>query len=199
MTGLLDSEDSHIDSRVAGFWVRTAAQMIDSALGFAVGFVSLIIATIVLMIRREPGNPAAWIQSMGGFTFVGTAVSFLGVVLYHSFSEYVGGATFGKLVCGLRVVSEDFRPVSFRGAAIRSAAFVVDALFFGIVAYRSMARSSLYQRVGDHWGATIVIRTRAFPTAARGAGRVSLGLGLGLSAWVAVQVCLFVSKAALPV
>ena len=78
--------------------------------------------------------------------------------MYQAASEFVGGASVGKLVCGLRVVSEDFTHVSFRGAFIRSCAFLVDGFLFGYIGYRSMNMSSLAQRYGDHWGGTTVVK-----------------------------------------
>jgi uncharacterized RDD family membrane protein YckC len=161
---------------------------VDVLCAFAVGIVGLFIAIFVLAVRRQPGDPALWIQAMSGLSAGGLLVSFLGNTLYHAISECIGGASVGKLVCGLRVVSEDFTPVSFRGALIRSAVFPLDAVFFGLIAYRSMKRSSLAQRVGDHWGGTAVVSRRNFPAAARGPARVLLGLSLSLAAWVVVQV-----------
>jgi uncharacterized RDD family membrane protein YckC len=185
-----------VDPRVAGFGIRATARVIDMVLAFAVAIISVIIAMIVLAIKRQPGSPEAWGQAMGEFSLWGAAASILGNVLYHSISESVGGASLGKLVCGLRVVSEDFAPVSFRGAAIRSAAFFVDSMFFGWIGYRSMERSALYQRLGDHWGRTAVVKTGAFRAAGRGPARVLVGLFLGLMTWVTVQVLLFVARGA---
>jgi uncharacterized RDD family membrane protein YckC len=196
MASLFDSGIPEVDSRAAGFRTRAIARVIDTVVALVLGVVAVIVAVVVLVVRGVPGPPEVWLQSMGGFSLVGIAVSFLGDVLYHSFSEYFGGASLGKLVCGLRVVSEDFGRVSFRGAAVRSAAIVVDGLFFGWVGYRSMQGSSLCQRFGDQWGRTAVVRIRAFGDAARGPGRVLLGLLLGLSAWLTIQVFWLVSNVA---
>ena len=187
-------EDLAVDPRVASFLIRAIGRVVDIVVALGVGFVSAIIAIIVLAITRHPGDPVVWAQSMGGFSFTGLLVGFVGSTLYHSLSEYIGGASVGKLLCGVRVVSEEFGPVSFRGTLIRSVAFPIDGLFFGWIGYRSIKRSPLAQRVGDHWGRTTVVRMRAFRSAARGPTRVLLGVFLGLTAWVALQVILFIAR-----
>lgn len=65
----------------------------------------------------------------------------------------------GKLCCGIRVVNEDGRPSNLKGALIRTLAYFVDSLFFGMVAWSSMEKSPLNQRYGDKWGKTAVLKT----------------------------------------
>jgi uncharacterized RDD family membrane protein YckC len=191
---MFEYEGSTLDPRVATFGIRAAARVIDTLFLILPGFVATVIALIVLVLRRQPGTPALWARHMGGLSLVGVAISFLGTAVYHALSEFVGGATVGKLVCGLRVVSEDFTPVSFRGTVVRSLAFVVDSFLFGLIGYRSMNASSLAQRYGDHWGKTIVVRIREFREASRGPVLVLLGLFMGLAACVILQVLFLVAK-----
>jgi uncharacterized RDD family membrane protein YckC len=172
---------------VAGFWIRFLARSVDIASAVAVGFLAPIVALIVLAIRGEPSEPARWIAIMGELSLMGFIVSYLGSTLCYSISEFIGGVSLGKLVCGLRVVSEDFAPVSFRGALIRSAVLPIDGLFLGLVAYGSMKQSPLAQRLGDSWGGTTVVVKRRFPAASRAPLEVLLGLSLGLGAWVGVR------------
>ncbi len=185
-----------VDPRVAGFWIRATARAIDAAVAFLLGVVAVIMALIVLTIRRQPGGLNVWTQQMGGVSAVGFLVSAFASVLYQAASEFVGGASLGKLVCGLRVVSEDFTPVSFRGAFVRSCAFIVDSLVFGYVGYRSMKASSLAQRFGDRWGGTTVVRVRNYREAARGAVLVLLGLCMGMAALVILQTVFIVARVA---
>ena len=193
---MFELDNVTVDPRAAQFGIRAMARVIDIVVAFLLGIVVVIVAFVVLVIRRQPGDPRLWAQHMGGFSLASLAVSLAGNALYHSLSEFVGGASLGKLVCGLRVVSEDFTPVSFRGAFIRSIAFPVDGLFFGYIGYRSMKVSPLAQRNGDHWGNTAVVRLRNFKDSARGPVLVLLGLGMGLAAWVIVQVVFLVAKVA---
>ena len=184
-----------LDPRVAGFWIRALARAIDTAVGFVLSFVALIIAGVIVALSGTPGPPEEWVKSMTELSWIGMLASVISGVLYHTLSEYVGGATVGKLACGLRVLSEDFSPVSFLGAMTRSAAFAVDGFLFGWLAYRAMDNSPLRQRLGDQWGETVVVRKRAYPAAARGPARVSLGVMMGSAAYVTVLSCLFASTA----
>jgi uncharacterized RDD family membrane protein YckC len=75
----------------------------------------------------------------------------------------MSGASLGKLACGLRVVSEESRPIGLSQAFKRSLAFYWDGLFFGLVGYSSMKKSELNQRYGDHWAKTLVIKSSEVP------------------------------------
>jgi len=191
---VFETDGVSVDPRVAGFWIRATARTIDTAVAFVLGVVAGIIAFIVLAIGRQPGNMRVWAQHMGGFSLVALLGSTLASALYHTASEFVGGASLGKLICGLRVVSEDFTPVSFRGALIRSFAFVVDGFFFGYVGYRRMNVSPLAQRYGDHWGGTTVVSVRNYRQAVRGPVLVLLGLGMGMAAMVIFQAVFIVAR-----
>ncbi len=82
LTGRLVFDMPTADSRVAGFWIRAAARMIDQALGIVVGIISIIIATIVVAIRDPTGRPEVWLESLRGLSLLGMATSFLGNVAY---------------------------------------------------------------------------------------------------------------------
>ena len=124
-------------------------------------------------------EPARW-----GLFAPGTiALSFVGPVLYHALAESMGGATLGKLLCGLRVVGEDYRPISFGAGAIRSVAYFLDAFCFGMVAYSFMQGSSLNQRLGDKWAHSVVVRVEPGPSRP-----VFPGIAIGLAAWLTTQL-----------
>ena len=158
-------------------------------------FVALIIGGVIIALSGTPGPPEEWVKAMTALSWIGMLASVISGVLYHTLSEYVGGATVGKLACGLRVLSDDFGPVSFLGALTRSAAFAVDGFFFGWLAYRAMDNSPLRQRLGDQWWDTVVVRKHAYPAAARGPVRVSMGVMMGSAAYVTVLAFLFASTA----
>lgn len=85
-------------------------------------------------------------------------------VTYTAVAEWLGSATFGKHCTGLRVASADGSgPIGLPAALIRNLAFYVDSLFLGIVAYSTIARSVRGQRLGDHWGRTVVLRRADAP------------------------------------
>ena len=50
-----------------------------------------------------------------------------------------------------------------------------------------MSRSPLRQRLGDRWGGTTVVRRAQLPSAAVGAGRVALGIAVGLGVWIMLE------------
>ena len=161
----------------AGFWIRAAARFIDTLAGMALGLVSGALGpTIVALMGHHLSG------RMALFTPGKLALTFVGPILYHSIAESMGGATLGKLACGLRVVGEDFRPASLGATVIRSVSYFVDAFCFAIVAYLSMQGSSLQQRLGDKWAHTIVVRV-ASPGRA-----VFPGIGIGLAAWLMTQL-----------
>ena len=63
--------------------------------------------------------------------------------VWLSDAEGTGGVTVGKLVCGLRVVSEARGPCTGKGALVRGLLFFVDGLFVGLVGYAFMKVGSL--------------------------------------------------------
>lgn len=98
-------------------------------------------------------------------TWVDLGVGVAALVLYTTLAEWLGGATLGKACTRMRVVPADDpeAPLTLRAAAIRSVAFFVDGLIFGLVAYSAVARSERGQRVGDHWAGTVVVWARDAP------------------------------------
>ncbi len=163
---------------IAGFWIRAGARTIDTLLGMGLGLVSGIIGpAIVALLGQHRAGP------MGAFAPGTIALSFVGPVLYHALAESMGGATLGKLACGLRVVGEDYRPISFGAGVIRSVAYFLDAFCFGMVAYSFMQGSSLHQRLGDKWAHSVVVRVEPGPSRP-----VFPGIAIGLAAWLTTQL-----------
>ena len=76
---------------------------------------------------------------------------FYGVV----FETFMNGQTPGKYVMGLRVLSDDGRPIDGMQAALRNLLRVAD--LFGGVGLVAMAMNSKYKRLGDLVAGTIVV------------------------------------------
>jgi uncharacterized RDD family membrane protein YckC len=178
-----------VDGRTAGFVIRAVARGIDVLVSIAISLPATMLAFVVLTVVGKPGGPTEWVEQMQGVTVAAVVLSLCGSTLYAAFSEWIAGATLGKLACGLRVVSEDFSPPTFRGALVRSVAFFVDGLFFGFVGLYAMHHSVLQQRYGDRWGRTIVVRVRAVPQSSRGAARAIVGMVVGCGIWGAFLTC----------
>ena len=113
-------------------------------------------------------------------------MSTVAVSAYHVTSEWIGGATFGKLVLGLRVRNTELGRCTLGGAIIRTLGYFVDALFFGLVAYLVMQESPRKQRLGDQWGKTVVVEATSLPPDADDVGRIVLGICLGATLWVVI-------------
>jgi uncharacterized RDD family membrane protein YckC len=148
----------------AGFGIRAAARVIDIIYGIMLGFFGGIFAGIILLFLDRDGLIASgWQQRLGGVDLAGWGFGLLGTLFYHWLTEGISGASLGKLLCGLRVVSEESRPIGLMQAFKRSLAFYWDGLFFGLVGYSSMKKSELNQRYGDHWAKTVVIKSSEVP------------------------------------
>jgi uncharacterized RDD family membrane protein YckC len=169
----------------AGFWIRALARFLDTLYGLILGFVVGVFGGVLLLILQgasfvEPG----WQQRLAGSRISGFVVGLFAFTFYHTLSEGISGISFGKLACGLRVVNEDLTPCSLKPALIRSLAYFVDALVFGLVAYLSMGKSPTEQRHGDHWAHTMVVKSSEVPeTSRRGGARMIAGLAAGTAVW----------------
>jgi uncharacterized RDD family membrane protein YckC len=78
---------------------------------------------------------------------------------YWIFTEWPFGATFGKLMCDLRVVSIKGTKCKFTQSLQRNLARALDVVGFYLVGYMAAKFSPLRQRLGDQWARTIVIVT----------------------------------------
>jgi uncharacterized RDD family membrane protein YckC len=183
-----------VDPRVAGPLIRAAARGIDMFAGILISFPATVAAFLLLTILRTPGGMTEWAPQMRELSVAVFVVSFVGQSLYSTLCEWIGGATLGKLACGLRVVSEDFSPPTLRGTLIRAMAFPLDSLFFGIVALHAMQQGRLRQRYGDKWGRTLVVQLREVPGSDRGWVRVVLGMALGSGLWALAETYSLVSR-----
>jgi uncharacterized RDD family membrane protein YckC len=91
------------------------------------------------------------------------SMCFLGVVMLfvYSFLEGTYGATPGKWLLGIRVVSMDtLKPCGFGRALLRNLLRFVDGFFNYLVGILIVAYTENQQRVGDLAARTIVIRVR---------------------------------------
>lgn len=95
--------------------------------------------------------------------------------MLETVGEGVHGSTLGKLLLGFVVVQEDGAPCRSGSAFIRSIAYFVDGLFFGLVGYFAMQKTPQEQRHGDEWAHTIVCRrAQVAPQNLRGFGQFAM-------------------------
>ncbi len=78
------------------------------------------------------------------------------------------GWTPGKLAAGIRVIRDTTgRPCGFGRALIRNLLWIVDGIFFGLVAVLVANRSAGHKRLGDNAAGTLVVHRAVWGTPAR--------------------------------
>ena len=165
-----------------GFLPRLGARALDIAFYYLISLLmgmSVLFLSFVVII---PSIPSLFTDSdFLQFVVMSYAISFAGTVLAEVIAVSFCGMSVGKLLCGFVVVKEDGSPVGFGDAVKRTIALVIDALFWGLVAYFVMRTSDRQQRLGDEWGHTVVVRRKSLlPEQVPKVGRVVLGIGLSL-------------------
>ena len=178
-------EDANVEP--ADFWIRFLARLIDYLPVIVAGGMSVAIVSL-FVTARTPGGLAE--------RFVLRAGALFATVLYHTFSESIGGASFGKRLLGLEVVSEDLRPATLLQGWKRSLAFLLDGLFFGLVGYSAMVKSPIRQRIGDRYAKTRVVRRRSLPPALQRPTPIFVfslfgAMGIAAEGFALVQFCTY--------
>ena len=131
---------------IAGAGSRSAAAMIDTAI-----WVTVTLVVFLVFLFAELEAFAIWVAT-------GSIIS---LIAYHVlFAVFGNGATPGKRVLGLMVVSENGLPASWSQHVLRGLFWPVEAFIpvpvpFGIV---MMAATPRHQRLGDMVAGTLVLR-----------------------------------------
>jgi uncharacterized RDD family membrane protein YckC len=165
-----------------GFGPRVGARLIDFVVHLIISLGAGIFLGIGLALYAgASGEPVqlllAKIGRNGPLAYL---FAFIGSISFNAICESVHGSTPGKLILSMVVVKEDGSPCSLGSAVIRNLAYLIDALFFGVVGYFAMQKSPQQQRHGDEWAHTIVCkRAHVVPQNLRGGGRFALALLLG--------------------
>ena len=125
-----------------GFGIRAVAHIVDVvAMMVAAFFAGAIGGVIVAVLAGAGVVPGGWQVRLRGSPAITYAFGFIASIAYHTLSEGLGGASAGKAICGLRVLTERREPCSVGKALGRNLAYYIDALFFGLVAWTSMSKS----------------------------------------------------------
>jgi uncharacterized RDD family membrane protein YckC len=94
------------------------------------------------------------------------------------------------------VITEDGKPSNLKGALIRTLAYYIDGLFFGLVGYNSMQKSPLNQRYGDVWGKTAVVKIKEVSSESQRATTFFIvGLLVGAGCWFVLLTTGLILKA----
>src|ERR1700677_627769 len=126
----------------AGYAIRFLARLIDMLFGLVVAYAAGFLAVLTIALLGSAGVIApGWQHRLHAFSVLAILLAMAGDSIYHLFCEGIHGATVGKLCCGLRVISQDGRPSTFKGAFIRTLTYPIDSFFLGLVGYDSMRKS----------------------------------------------------------
>jgi uncharacterized RDD family membrane protein YckC len=179
------------------FWPRVGARLIDLVahyiIALAAGLIFGILLGLVVAMKHLPAQ--ALIEKATGFTVAGFLLALLGSFAYEAFSEGMGGTTLGKKALGMTVIREDSGTCDLKAASIRSLAYFLDSLFFGLVGYLEMNKTPQQQRHGDRWARTVVVRNASLPAGAPAAVRSPWGgIALGCAADGALIILSFAIK-----
>lgn len=173
------------------FWPRVGARVIDLIVHYLVaigaGFLFGILLAIVAALQHTSVHTLLAHQSSGGVALF--VFSLLGSVVLEAICEGFHGSTAGKLLLSMVVVQEDGSPCRVGSAWIRSFAYFIDALFFGLIGYLNMQKNPQQQRHGDEWAHTIVCRRSDVAAQnLRGIGRFMLALFFAVLADAALVI-----------
>ena len=141
-----------LDVRIAQLPVRAVGALIDIVV-IVVGYLLALMLWAVTLSQFDEAVTAA-------IMIIFTVLVFVGYPLV--FETTTRGRSVGKIVMGLRVVSDDGGPERFRQALFRSLASVVEIwMLLGSPAVICSMLSPKAQRIGDIFAGTVVISERA--------------------------------------
>jgi uncharacterized RDD family membrane protein YckC len=137
--------------------IRTLAVVVD---GLLLSMVFFPVTRIVKGTWLMHAEDHRWVD--GWFVTDPLCLAFLAVIfLYFVLFEAYPGATPGKLLCGLRVVTPDGSRVGLARSLTRNLLRVIDSLpTLGILAVVLISTSSERARFGDRVAGTRVVRAR---------------------------------------
>jgi uncharacterized RDD family membrane protein YckC len=140
----------------AGFWVRTAALLVDTVVLSAVNWViSLAMVGSLLTSASNPERIGSALAGLAFFYVVAVAIA----LCYEIWFTARYNATPGKMALGLKVIRAQGGPISYGLSAGRYFAKILDGLTFGIgymMAGWDSEKRALHDRICD----TRVVRAR---------------------------------------
>ncbi|MBO0865972.1 MAG: RDD family protein, partial [Mycobacterium sp.] len=140
-----------LDVQIAQLPVRAVGALIDIAVMF-VGYLLGLMLWAATLTEFDSAASAAVLVIFTVLTFVGYPLVF---------ETATRGRSVGKIVMGLRVVSDDGSPERFRQALFRALASLVEIwMLFGSPAVICSLLSAKAKRLGDVFAGTVVISER---------------------------------------
>lgn len=138
-----------IDGQLPSLSRRAAAQMIDF----------MILATVFILITYQ--MKGVWLMLPGDHLWI-IFDPICGAFLIGIFAYFIGmegllGFTLGKLITGIRVVSEQGKKITMKQSVKRNLGRLIDGIAVYIIGIRIARSSKLRQRYGDKIGQTVVV------------------------------------------
>ena len=140
----------------AGLPLRFVAVLLDAVIVFFPAGIVFALLTGGGYAETGDGYANAGVNVGGGKVFWLLLALGLG---YYVVCEAATGATLGKRMVGIRVVSEDGQRLTFVAAVVRNLLRLVDCLFFYLVGAIFALTSPRGQRLGDRAAHTLVVRS----------------------------------------
>jgi uncharacterized RDD family membrane protein YckC len=161
-TGVVTPEAVRLDFQPASIGTRSLAILLDLLIQLVTFLVVSLGVGFAVGAGIGPSLPE-WV----GVTLL-LLLAFLVLWGYPTASETIWGRTPGKAALGLRVVTREGSPISFRHAAIRASLALIDLyITLGGGAILTVLLSKREQRLGDLVAGTLVLRERSAQDAPR--------------------------------
>jgi len=142
------------------FGRRAVAYVLDNLVFLSLFFVVVAFvvlgSTFVLSIAYPAWTPVPQSNLADRYIEMWSVLLFM---IYFILFEWLFGATPGKVLMGIRVVTIQGRPCGLPAAIMRGVLRLLDAFLFAIPAYASMSTSDWRQRLGDKAARTMVVRS----------------------------------------
>jgi uncharacterized RDD family membrane protein YckC len=129
-----------------GLWLRSLAAIIDT---------SLVMIVWYFIINIWGKYNSAGDKELLGYPAI---LVMLGTVAFWIVPEWLGGATFGKWSCDLRVVNISGKKISFVQSLKRNLLRPVDFFPWYLPGFVCAKLTPNKQRLGDLWAKTMVVR-----------------------------------------
>ena len=158
LVGAMSHDGRELDApRYAGLLIRGVALLLD---GLLICMACFPITRLVKGVWLMQPSDHRWNQ--GYFIFDPLCLYFLlAIIAYFILLEGLMGATLGKWIAGIRVVSAEGKPIGMTKSIIRNALRVVDGLpVLNIVGIVLILTSPHKARFGDRVAGTRVVRVR---------------------------------------
>lgn len=151
-------EAVELDLDAAGLASRFLAILLDLTAMVVVLWAATTVIGVVVGVGAETGSTAAGVIGVVLLLLVVFAVL---VVWPTAWEAATRGRSIGKMALGLRVVTVEGAPISFRHALVRGLLGLVEIIMtFGVLAVSVALGSRRFRRLGDHLAGTVVVRER---------------------------------------